>query len=279
MWRFYADILNDLATSVDLLAPFFKQFLLPITCLSNLCRSIVGVAGGSTRAALTQHQAIAHNTGDVSAKDGSQETLVNLLALVVNICLLHTIKGDRILVWALYFLLTFVHLYANYRAIRALRLRTLNWNRFVILCENYFQHGELRTVEYVNQHEPILREISQRVSCSVGNQLKQNPVDIEQFLDKHFAILFNEKSSSFQVFLTETCDDSDLIRCYFLLQYLIYHEKISQFLDAAAWINISQLESVTSKLYEDFLFKAQSNQWDVNQAKFLTGNFRYSSKF
>ena len=65
MWRFYADILNDLATSVDLIAPFFKHLLLPIACISNLCRSIVGVAGGSTRAALTQHQAIAHNMGDV----------------------------------------------------------------------------------------------------------------------------------------------------------------------------------------------------------------------
>jgi hypothetical protein len=48
MWRFYADILNDLATSLDVIAPFFKYLLLPITCLSNLCRSIVGVAGGST---------------------------------------------------------------------------------------------------------------------------------------------------------------------------------------------------------------------------------------
>ena len=35
-------------------------------------KAVVGVAGGATRAALTQHQARRNNMADVSAKDGSQ---------------------------------------------------------------------------------------------------------------------------------------------------------------------------------------------------------------
>ena len=35
-------------------------------------QSIVGVAGGATRAAMTQHQARRDNMADVAAKDGSQ---------------------------------------------------------------------------------------------------------------------------------------------------------------------------------------------------------------
>ncbi len=35
-------------------------------------QSIVGVAGGATRAALTVHQARRDNMADISAKDGSQ---------------------------------------------------------------------------------------------------------------------------------------------------------------------------------------------------------------
>jgi len=35
-------------------------------------QAVVGVAGGATRAALTQHQARRNNMADVSAKDGSQ---------------------------------------------------------------------------------------------------------------------------------------------------------------------------------------------------------------
>ncbi|CAF3658262.1 unnamed protein product [Rotaria socialis] len=284
MWRFYADILNDLAISLDLIAPFFKHLLLPITCLSNLSRSIVGVAGGSTRAALTQHQAIAHNMGDVSAKDGSQETLVNLLALIVNIFLLHTIKRDRILVWFLYFTLTSLHLFANYRAIRTLQLRTFNWNRFALLCENYFSSGQIQTVQYINRKEPILNEVRQSMRCNVGIQLNEihaQSIDIDSFIKNHFSILFNQNSKCFNVFLTDNCDDVDLIKCYFLLQYLIYSKNFDKFLvmsTNASWIDIDRLQTTVFHLYQEFLSKAQKIGWDVKQAKFLINNYRYSSK-
>ena len=280
MWRFYADILNDLATSFDLIAPFFKHLLLPITCISNLCRSIVGVAGGSTRAALTQHQAIAHNMGDVSAKDGSQETLVNLLALIVNIFLLHTIKRDRTIVWLLYLILTILHLYANYRAIRTLQLRTFNWNRFVLLCENYFRHGNIQTIEYINKREPILREVRQVLGCRVGvrlNDQQAQSIDLDQFLRNHFAISYNHHSKQFHVILTDQCDDRDLIKCYFILQYLIYFNTFDEFL-MTSWIDLDRLQITVKKTYEEFLFKAQSMGWDIQQAKFLIQNYRYTSK-
>ena len=284
MWRFYADILNDLAISIDLIAPFFKHLLLPITCLSNLCRSIVGVAGGSTRAALTQHQAIAHNMGDVSAKDGSQETLVNLFALMVNLYLLHTIKRDRLLVWSLYFLLTSLHLYANYRAIRTLQLRTFNWNRFVLLCQSYFQHGEIQTVESINRREPILAEIRQSIRCHVGVQLstaQAQSIDVNQLLGENFALAFDSYRQCFSVILTDRCDDSDLIRCYFLLQYLIYSNRFEQFLIRSStidWVDTVRLQAATVHLYQEFLFKAEKVGWDVKQAKFLTNSYRYTSK-
>jgi len=42
-------------------------------------QAVVGVAGGATRAALTQHQARRNNMADVSAKDGSQVRLFFIL--------------------------------------------------------------------------------------------------------------------------------------------------------------------------------------------------------
>ena len=55
----------------------------------------MGCAGGATRAALTQHQARRNNMADVSAKDGSQETLVNLAALLVSLVLIPAVSGDQ----------------------------------------------------------------------------------------------------------------------------------------------------------------------------------------
>ena len=73
MWRLYADVLNDISFLVDLLSPMFsKEYSIYFISLSGLLRSIVGIAGGATRSALTQHQARQNNLADVSAKDSSQ---------------------------------------------------------------------------------------------------------------------------------------------------------------------------------------------------------------
>ena len=96
-WRLFADILNDSAMCLELCtaAPFMVALLggsgtavTCVLCAAGVAKSIVGVAGGSTRAALTQHQALQGNLADVSAKDGSQETLVNLAALITSMWLL-----------------------------------------------------------------------------------------------------------------------------------------------------------------------------------------------
>lgn len=55
-WRLFADILNDLAMGLELFLPYFSSYSLGILCISTAMKSIVGVAGGATRAALTQHQ-------------------------------------------------------------------------------------------------------------------------------------------------------------------------------------------------------------------------------
>ena len=58
-WRLVADGLNDMAMCIDLLlAPRAGAALIYVVCASSVCRAIVGVAGGATRAALTQHQVL-----------------------------------------------------------------------------------------------------------------------------------------------------------------------------------------------------------------------------
>ena len=54
-----ADILNDLAMTIDLFSP--GPYYTYLVSLSTALRSIVGVAGGATRAAITNHQARANN--------------------------------------------------------------------------------------------------------------------------------------------------------------------------------------------------------------------------
>ena len=43
-----------------------------MACLGSVARAITGVAGGSTRAALTLHFAKRNNAADISAKEGTR---------------------------------------------------------------------------------------------------------------------------------------------------------------------------------------------------------------
>lgn len=124
-WRLFADVLNDIAFFIDLLAAHFRSLFTLLVCLSSLFRSLVGVAGGATRASLTEHQARRNNLADVSAKDGSQETLVNLTALLVSYLIVPVVSGNQTLIWCLFVLLTAVHLFANFKAVRSLQVRLL----------------------------------------------------------------------------------------------------------------------------------------------------------
>ncbi|KAG8224151.1 hypothetical protein J437_LFUL005485 [Ladona fulva] len=87
-WRLFADIINDAALFLELGVPFISTHVTEILCISTTFKALVGVAGGATRAAITQHQAVKDNVADVSAKDGSQETIVNLIASFSGIYIL-----------------------------------------------------------------------------------------------------------------------------------------------------------------------------------------------
>eukprot|EP01133_Synstelium_polycarpum_P015948 gene15948-18962_t len=81
-WRFGADLLNDVGMTLEMLSPINPHLFLPLSCAGIIAKSICGVAGGCTKASLTQHFAKRDNLGDVSAKDGSQETAIGLMELI-----------------------------------------------------------------------------------------------------------------------------------------------------------------------------------------------------
>ncbi|TVU47932.1 hypothetical protein EJB05_07550, partial [Eragrostis curvula] len=142
MWRLVADFMNDLGMLMDLLSPLFPSSLIVIMCLGSISRSFTGVASGATRAALTQHFALAKNAADISAKEGSQETLATMLGMGLGMLLAHITRGHALSVWASFLSLTMFHMYANYKAVQSLSLVTLNYERSSILLKYFMQHGE-----------------------------------------------------------------------------------------------------------------------------------------
>ncbi|XP_071944514.1 RUS family member 1-like [Antedon mediterranea] len=172
-WRLFADILNDLAICIELVSPLFPSVFVIIACVSSVFRSIVGVAGGATRAALTMHQARRNNMADVSAKDGSQETLVNLAALLIGLIITPLASGNYMLTWSLFFMFTFLHLYANYRAVTCVVMETLNQTRLHLLVQVFLQSPDLHMLSpaKTNAMEPVLWKQEKPLKVNLGSSL------------------------------------------------------------------------------------------------------------
>ena len=177
-YSFFADVLNDASTFVEILAPGAPEnFFTPLVCAASVGKSIVGVAGGASRAALTQHQARRNNMADVAAKDGSQETLVNFVALLLNLVLIPWVAGRDTLMWTTYLVFTFVHIFANYRGVLAVRLETFNKTRLHIFAQRWLRTGRALSVAEVNIAEPVvfspLRRLQPKLGCCFAQVVAQ----------------------------------------------------------------------------------------------------------
>uniref|UniRef100_A0A8C7E440 RUS family member 1 n=1 Tax=Naja naja TaxID=35670 RepID=A0A8C7E440_NAJNA len=170
-WRLFADVLNDVAIFMEIVAPAFPGCFTLIVCTSGFFKCIVGVAGGATRAALTMHQARRDNMADVSAKDGSQETLVNLAGLLFSLFLIPLVVDNLLLTYALYALFTILHLYANYQAVRAVCMETVNRARLHLVLQHYLKWGEVPGPAVINPQEPLLLGFRQRLKITLGAPL------------------------------------------------------------------------------------------------------------
>ncbi|XP_054615927.1 RUS1 family protein C16orf58 homolog [Dunckerocampus dactyliophorus] len=167
------DVLNDIAMFMEVLAPFFPAWFTMIVCTSGIFKSVVGVAGGATRAALTVHQARRDNMADISAKDGSQETLVNLAGLLVSLILIPLVTDNPVLTLSLFCVFTALHLFANYKAVRSVVMETLNEARLAIVLQHFLQDGRILSPAEANRKEPVLLEFRKTVPIKLGVRLQE----------------------------------------------------------------------------------------------------------
>ncbi|KAF0303708.1 RUS1 family protein C16orf58 [Amphibalanus amphitrite] len=159
-WRLFADVLNDAAICLELAAPALGTAVFKVAVIAaGLAKSLVGVAGGATRAAIAQHQALRSNMADLSVKDGSQERVVNLVGLLTTMALLPLVDAGSAASWLIFLLFTALHVLANYRAVRAVRLSSLNTPRLSLVFDGFLAApgaaAELG-VTAVNSREPLV---------------------------------------------------------------------------------------------------------------------------
>lgn len=172
-YRFLADIANDAAFVLDLLAPSLPTSFttttlpaltyIPISprvialCTSSGLRAVCGVAS-SSKSVLSAH--FARNNpaqlGDLNAKDGSQETVINLIGMWVGGVVVSRVDAFvATWIWMIGLLIT--HLSMNYMAVKSVRLRSLNKTRLEgVYAKHDAVGGRVPSVEEIGREESIL---------------------------------------------------------------------------------------------------------------------------
>jgi hypothetical protein len=145
-FRLFADLINDVALTLDMLAPYCSSLLL-VSAASTLCKTLCGMAAAATKASITYHFALEGNMADLNAKEATQETLVSLIGMLLGVGLAqrlrdyeehHAALGEQIQ-WVVFLALTLVHVWANWVGVCLLRLRSLNRERTERALPPYYE--------------------------------------------------------------------------------------------------------------------------------------------
>ncbi|XP_078164578.1 root UVB sensitive protein (Protein of unknown function, DUF647) isoform X3 [Carex rostrata] len=275
MWRLVADFMNDLGMLLDLLSPLFPSAFILIVCLGSISRSFTGVASGATRAALTQHFALAKNAADISAKEGSQETLATMTGMVIGMFLAHITRGYALVIWLSFLSLTMFHLYANYKAVQCLSLTTLNCERSSILLKHFLESGEVLTPQQVSKMEHILpfwaswrrltntKLLYEHVKLgSKASSLRHSEIlELSKSARSHYKsaqYLLLEKRDDIVVFVHKHATNLDILMAFFhALLLLGFREKIKyKQTDRHKWMDEN---------YPIFISKLQSCGWSIER--------------
>ncbi|XP_044187969.1 RUS1 family protein C16orf58 homolog isoform X1 [Thunnus albacares] len=273
-WRLFADILNDIAMFMEILAPFFPAFFTLIVCTAGIFKSIVGVAGGATRAALTVHQARRDNMADISAKDGSQETLVNLAGLLVSLLLIPLVTDNPVLTLSLFFLFTVLHLFANYKAVRSVVMETLNEARLAIVLQQYLSDRRILSPQEANLKEPVFLEFRKTVPIKLGVRLQevvQSPEELNLALkDNNMPYLLGVRNGSVCVCLGPDASVRDEIRAMCqavwlrsMLSSATSREPPTQ--KQGHWEMVHESHKMMETIFSQFLKGVEAAGWDVNR--------------
>ncbi|CAH9101110.1 unnamed protein product [Cuscuta europaea] len=276
MWRLVADLMNDLGMLMDLLSPLIPSAFLFILCLGSLSRSFTGVASGATRAALTQHFALQDNAADISAKEGSQETVATMIGMALGILLARITTGHSIAIWTVFLSLTVFHMYANYKAVCCLSLTTMNCERTSILLLHFFETGQVSSPNQVSSMENILplwmtswspRSITplhKKVFLGVRiTSLKCKEMeDLLKSAGSHYKkakYLLLEKNGFISVVVHRDSTPADILRSFIhalVMSKLAAGGKPSVHVESELWIE---------KHYETFILKLHSSGWKTER--------------
>ncbi len=286
-WRLFADVINDIGLTLQMIAPLCgKEYFLQVSILSTVALSMCGISAGATKASISNFFAKSDNLTDLVAKEGSQETAVNILGIIGGYYFLAILNDNIYVTWMAFTILTALHVFANMQAVQELKFRTINNCRLGLLYK-YFRNGNYNqmTPDNIATDEPYLFYWSTLpTNVNVGTTI--NPThfaDVEEYehllrmsaelsakQNCHYLLLPREINSKdgVNILLDNEAQQIDILKAYFAgLQCQEFSD-----LDEDAFNQIYK-----EKKFHQFLTILERNHFDTTKIKLSTrGKARYA---
>eukprot|EP01132_Coremiostelium_polycephalum_P000808 gene808-1004_t len=155
-YKFRGDILHNFGVLLEMCTPFAPGYFLPMASVSNLSKGLAGLMYGSTRASLNKSFSLKENLGDITAKYQSQGMAAYLtgMGLGTGIGMLLSIPPLSMVsnLFAV-FVLSVIHLFCGYRALKSVNFKTFNQQRTSIILKHWFSKNEILKPKVVNSME------------------------------------------------------------------------------------------------------------------------------
>ena len=304
-WRLFADVINDVGYMMDIMSPHVYFGFAFMQCSSSLVKALVGVAGGATRASLVQHQAKNNNMADIQAKDCSQETLTNLMALCFSLLLIPLVADNSHFVWSLYLIFTVIHLFANYRGVKSLKIPIFNLSRFGIAVQRFLRAEGSLGLHDINDLEPVWFFSG----CSIGNRLhlglplKAHVADLKLlqllcqiYSEDKYILTIDRKSKGISISFDEKSDNMTTLTACFQALIIIHAldrdaddnqnldfrvQSLSKLVHTdekgERWMELlKQSKSLAHDMFPSFLKELHSEGWDLSRCLISQGDWKYS---
>ncbi|KAL5123387.1 Protein root UVB sensitive 3 [Glycine soja] len=244
MWRLVADLMNDLGMLMDLISPLFPSAFVFVVCLGSISRSFTGVASGATRAALTQHFALQDNAADISAKEGSQETVATMIGMALGMLVARLTIGHPLAIWFSFLSLTVFHMY-------------------VLSPEQVSSQEHILPIQFISWsskkanclHKKV--NLGMRISSFDNMEIKEHLLSAAPYYTKAKYLLV-ERKGIIDVIVHKDSNAADVLKLFFHALVLAknVHKSKSVHSEGQKWIDYQ---------YEVFIQKLKSLGWKIER--------------
>ncbi|KAJ1338444.1 RUS1 family protein [Microdochium nivale] len=215
-FRFLADIFNDTALVINVFSPALPQYAKVFSlCATGTLHALCGVAAGASKASLSAHFAKNGNLAELNAKDGSQETVISLLGMLVGSLFIRVVTTPTA-VWTWMILLVGLHLWTNYQAVRSVQMRSLNRQRATMVSKEFLQSKRILTPAEVAKREHILSWKLPGPPIVYARTFPQTDEihlsDLKRHETHQYVLI--RKQSGFRIFLKEKATSRDALHAW-----------------------------------------------------------------